>query len=457
MHLNVCNLNFNMKKLLQLVSVLCLISFALRGQADDLVDTMRLAQRNDPEFKAAASTRDSTLEAYPQARSGMLPLINITGRSSRMRITNSAGNIISLGGTRVAGSNDYTLRLEQPLINFTNWMQLFEARATVKQAIATYNAAVQDLIIRVASAYFAVLEAQDNVRFTAAEKEANEQQLLQAKQRFEVGLDAITSVHDAQASYDNVVARLISTKNEVQNSLERLKQITGVRHEKLAPLKTTIPLVRPKPNNSDQWIKMSTQKNYDLIAARFAAQAARENIKINYSGHFPIVNLFADYRENHTGNVTGSGNLDQRIETIGIEVNVPIYQGGLVVSQTRQARYDYLTAINNLDEAYKATVSNTRQFFNNVVSGIGIIKAAKQAIISAESSLESNRAAFKVGTRTILDVLNRQRDLYDTQRVLAAEQYRYIINILELKRAAGTLNIADLEEINSWLKTKKRT
>ena len=291
------------------------------------------------------------------------------------------------------------------------------------------------------------------MHFTSAEKRANERQLDQATQRFKVGLDAITSVLDAQSAYDTSVALEIANKNAIKNTREKLREITGTYHQHLVPLKEKVPLLRPDPDSPKLWTDLAKKRNYTLLASRFTAQAAKELIKLNYSGHFPTVNFFADYRENHSGNSSGTGLLDQRFESLGLEVQVPIYQGGLVVSQTRQAQYDYLTALSELDLAYKATISNTHVSYNNVLSGINIIKADKQAIISADKSLESTEAAFRVGTRTMVDVLIKQKELFDTQKILARDTYDYINNILLLKQAAGILSIADLEEINTWLKT----
>lgn len=430
--------------------------FVSSSFAADLIDVYRDALRNDPVFKAATTTYYSSKEALPQARAALLPQLLGTGTLTRNRQNNGAANAASgAAGTQVFTQHNFTAQLSQTIFNYANWIRVKTAAASVKQAQATFNASAQELIIRVADAYFNVLQAKDNLRFTQSELRANERQLEQARQRFKVGLDAITSVYNAQAAYDAVAAQKIADENEVANRREALREITGELYRNLSGLRGKLPLVRPVPNDQEAWVSVATRQNYVLLAARYAAVAARENIKVNAAGNFPTADFTSSY--NDTGNTRPfPATSDTTTANLGVSLNFPVFQGGLVLSQTRQAKYDYQTASYQMDSTYRSTSVTTRQTFNSVVAGISKIKADRQAVKSAQSSLDSSEAAFKVGTRTIVDVLDDQKNLYDAQRTLAIDQYTYIRDILTLKQAAGTLSVSDLEHINSWLATRKR-
>lgn len=428
------------------IGLICMSLLSTAYATDDLLDVYGDALRNDPTFKSARAARLSAEQALPQAEASGLPSLILTGNSLYNKQYNR-GTVAS-AGTREFISHSYTFNLTQPLFDFAAWAAVSQASESVKQAEATYHASAEDLIIRVAAAYFAILEAEDTLRFTEAEKRANQRQLEQAQQRYKVGLDAITSVYDAQAAYDGTVAEVIAAKNNLANSKEALRAITGKYYSKIIGPKAEIPLPRPNPDDISSWVAMATRQNYTLLASRFASKVAKENIRITFAGNLPVVDAVGSFTRAGSGG-TGFGGLNQHSYTAGVQLSFPIFQGGLVLSQSRQAKYDYQQALADMETTYRTTVDTTRQTYNNVISGISKIKADRQAVISAQSSVESSEAAFKVGTRTIVDVLDAQRNLYDAQRILSRDQYAYINDFLALKQAAGTLNIADIEQINS--------
>jgi len=411
----------------------------------NLMEVYRDALQYDPTYKQAKATRDSVNEARPQARAGLLPDLTTSGDIAKTRQKQTSTSL-----TDNFTSTEYNIRLTQPIFDFASWMNLSVAKATVKQANAAYKAAFLNLITRVAQAYFDILEAKETLRVTRAEQKANARQLDQANQRFKVGLDAITSVHDAQASYDIVTAQVFADENNLENARERLREITGIYYPHIATMRTKFPLLKPQPNKVEAWSTVAVKQNYELQAAKYAKIAARENIKVNFAGHLPIIDGFASFQEIDSF-FAGIPN-DFTTRRYGLQVSLPIYQGGLVSSLTRQARADFHAASAQEEQAYRGTINNTHTNFNNVVTGIRKIKADKQAIVSAESSVKSNEAAFKVGTRTIVDLLIAQRNLYDVQRNLAVDQYAYINDTLRLKEAAGILTEQDLRQINGWLK-----
>lgn len=437
-----------MKRVLKTIVAATTLLVAMQGaQAVSLKQVYREALNNDPTFQEAMAQRLSSHENLPQAISGLLPFINLEGnvRDERFEAFISPTRTITK-----AGAHNYVLSLSQPVFNYANIARVRQADALVKQADANFIAAQHDLIIRVAARYFTVLAAEDTYRFTQAERRANFRQLDQAKQRFKVGLDAITSVYDAQAAYDAVVANEITARNNIKNALEQLREITGVYHRKLQPIRERIPLIRPNPANSEEWVHTAMHQNYLIQSARYAMEAAKKNIQANFAGHFPQVNVIANYINNSIPRV-GFGTSNTETSNVGLELTFPIFQGGLISSQTRQARFDCQATAAAYERTMREQVSNARQAYNNVIAGIRNIQANRQAIVSALSSVESSEAAMKVGTRTIVDVLDAQQSLFDAQRNHANAQYEYINNMLALKQAAGILSFDDIRKINRWL------
>lgn len=430
--------------------IICILYFLFHCQfclAADLIEVYRDALGNDPIYKAIEAKTLADKEIYPQARAGLLPAIIATADVSR---NHAYKKLFPDEVPNYYGTHNYLVTLDQPLFNYTSIKEFQRSKAIVKQAAANLRAAQQDLVLRTAKAYFDVLIAQDNLRFTQGEKKAVGRQLEQAKQRYNVGLDAITSVYDAQATYDAVVAREISDQNDIINQFENLRKITGRIYPSIAHIKTTIPLLKPDPTRVESWVSSAERYNSTLQAFRYAADAAKENIGAAAGGGLPTVNIVTNY-SNFNPIQSGFTGHDHSSAGVGLALNFPVFQSGLVMSQTRQAKYSYEQALSDLEANYRNATVSTRQFYNNVISGISIVQADRQTVISATSSVESNEAAYQVGTRTIIDVLLVQNRLYDAQRQLASDQYTYINDVLALKNAAGTLSTVDLEEVNTWL------
>jgi outer membrane protein len=432
--------------------LLCGLSFS--ASAADLMDVYTQALQSDPKFQSAYAGYLANKESVPIARAQLLPTVAATGafqakKDSRTTLDNPVNTL-----TNTYESRTFSLNLSQPIFNVANWSKLRQASATAKQAQATYDVAAQDLMIRVAKAYFKILEAEDNLRFTQAEKIATAKQLDQAKQRYKVGLDAITSVYDAQASYDLIVAQEIASQNDLVNRQAELREITGSLYTQLAPLKNKLPLVSPQPANLQAWIDTAKQQNFNINAARYAVDAAKQNVNANFAGHLPVLSAVASYGESNVSReMNGPGQVDTSGSIVGLQLSVPLFAGGGVTAQTHQAQYSYQKSLADLEDVYRSTLSLTSQYYNSVNAYISKLKADRQAILSNESSLRSTEAAFKVGTRTIVDVLLAQKNLFQAQRLYTADQYAYINGILALKQQAGTLNPGDLQEIDTWLQS----
>ncbi len=441
-----------MKKIL--FGVVTSLVFVKCAYADDLLQVYQQALENDPVIQAAKATRDASMEALPQSVATLLPNIGATAQTSSVHTSERAASFAA--GGRGAGDDnsfnqhDYTLRLTQPIFNFQSWMQVRAASAASKQAQATYNAALQNLIVRVATAYFNVLNAQDALQYTAAQEAAVANQLKQIKERYQVGLDTMTNVYQAQADYDSLVAARIAAQNNVQNNMEALRVITGRTYDSLKPLSSEVPLISPEPASPELWIEAGEKNNWTLLAARYATEAAKENIRVSYAGHFPTVNAVGSYQN---GNDVGVApvNKTQWESDVGVQVSLPLFQGGAVVSQTRQAQDNYVAAGDQMESSRRQTVLQVQQSYNNVVAGISKIDADKIAVTSSASALDSTQAGYKAGTKTLLDVLTAEQNVYQARTNLAADLYSYINNTLALKQAAGSLSGADVVGVNHWL------
>ena len=411
--------------------------------AEDIVEVYRLALENDAQLKTARATRDAALETRPQAKALLLPYVGLGAEAWRTNIDYKHG-----ANDTNSTSSDLSLSLRQSVYNRAYWVQLEQADAVIAKAEAEYAAAEQELVRRVAQAYFDVLSAQDRLEFSQAENKAIARQLDQAKQRFEVGLIAITDVHEAQAAYDQSRADLIRAENDVDLAWEALREITKVPVSELKTMKGDIPLDPPDPADIDEWNTTAQEQNLAIQAARYGMEVAKQNIEVQRSGHFPTLDLVGGYaldRDDET--IPG----DRDTARIGLQLDLPIYTGGATTSRTRQAGFEFEAAQESLDQQRRATSRQVRDAYRTVVASISGVEALKTLTISAESALEATQAGYEVGTRTLVDVLNAQRDLYSARSNYAQVRYVYILNGLSLRQASGILEPADMERVNALL------
>jgi outer membrane protein len=439
-----------------LLYLLVAISLPFLAHATDLIDIYQQALENDPVFKQAYSDYMSTSEAILQARSALLPQLYLSGQAGH--------NFNNLGNSRlnrIYNSDQWQLTASQALFNYEAWAQVQQAKATVKVAQANFNDAAQVLILRTANAYFQALLAKDTLNFAEAKKRANERQLDQAKQRVKVGLEPITSVYEATAAYDQSVATVIAARSNQTNQFELLRQLTNHLYVHLSPLRR-IPLIKPEPNNVNVWVDTGLKQNYKLFAAKYSLQAARENIKAQSAGNWPNIALQGNATHTFLYSRPPSAPAPaftlpslQTTSNLALTMSFPVFQGGLVLSKTKQAQYDFQTVSQQLEQTCREIVANSHIAFNTITNGVSKVKADRRTIISQKNSLESTEAQFQAGTRTMVDVINAQQRLFEAQEQLASDQYNLINAILQLKYLAGTLKVADLEEVNSWLATEK--
>ncbi|GAB7229925.1 efflux RND transporter outer membrane protein VpoC [Vibrio rotiferianus] len=440
-----------MKKLLPLFISAALGSMSTSALADSLAEIYDLAKQNDPQLLSVAAQRDAAFEAINSSRSALLPQINLTAGYNLTRgdTDPDAGSSISNDKNVLSAGVGFS----QELYNRASWITLDTAEKTARKSDASYAATQQGLILRVSQAYFEVLRAQDNLVFVRAEKAAVGRQLEQTKQRFEVGLSAITDVHDAQAQYDAVLADEVLAENSLINSYESLREITGQEHKNLNILDTARFSASPSNATAEALLDQAKTENLSLLSARISQDIARDNISLASSGHLPTLSLdggynYSDQAESINDNTTDGFN-------IGVNLAVPLYTGGSITSKTKQAEFAYVAASEDLEKEYRSVVKDVRAQNNNINASIGALKAYEQSVVSAKSALEATEAGFDVGTRTIVDVLDSTRRLYDANKNLSNARYDYILSVLQLRQAVGTLSEQDVLDVDAGLKPAK--
>jgi len=437
------------KRLIPLFVLLVLFT-NMKANAVDLLSVFTLAEREDPIYREAIASYRATLETKPQARSQLLPVVSLSANTFSNDQKISTDSAFTTGDREPGfNSHGYALDITQPLFRADAFLTFKQSDSIIQQAQAELSVSQQDLILRVAERYFEVLAAYDNLVFANAEKKSLERQLEQANQRFEVGLTAITDVHEARAGYDRALAEEILAGNTVDIARENLREITGEYIESFSGLGEKMPLVSPEPDEIDVWTKISLEQNLGIIAAKENLETARQEINIQKAGHLPTLDLVARKRYDTSGG--RFGDIQIHTDSIGLEVNVPLYQGGLVNSRTREAQERFNQAMEQLQQQYRSAQRTTREAYLGVISGISQVKALKQALISTETALQATTAGFDVGTRTAVDVVVSERATLQAKRDYARARYDYILNTIRLKKAAGTLSPEDLRLINSWL------
>ena len=432
--------------------------------AEDLAEMYNLALQSDPVVQKAQAQALAAKEGITQARAILLPQINAqasytdSSNDTQLSQANDDG-VVFFDATIDSTRYQYGASLNMQLYHHDSWLRMSNAKKQAHQSDIALQLAQQDLIVRVTQAYFNVLSAKDDLEFARAEQKAIERQLEQTKQRFAVGLTAITDVHEAQAQFDNAEAEVIKAENNVYNSEEALRTITNRYPENLSTLDTSsFSTTEIMPNNANEWQQIAESKNLELIIQKVAMDIAKENINIAQAGHYPTLDLNGNLGSSKTeSSYTAFGqNFENNTpyydnSSIGITLTVPIYSGGRTSSAVRQAQQNYVATSQDLESAHREVVRNTRNAFNTVRAAISGIKALEQSVISAESALKATEAGFEVGTRTIVDVLNSTRNLYNAKRNLSSTRYGYIQSILALKRAAGTISQQDIIDINKGL------
>jgi outer membrane protein len=432
---------------------LLLACSASSSYALDLKEAMELAQQYDTTYQAAYANYLAVREASSQSTAAVLPQIDFNAYIQRGETdTERSGTTTSSDNN----SDGYSIDLKQVIFDKTVFDNLDQGEAIAAQAYADVESARQDTIVRLATAYFDVLTAIATLETASAQKKAIGKQLEQSKERFNVGLSAITDVKEQQASYDVASADEIIATNDLSNRREALRVIINTYPDKLKIARPEIPLAVPEPLDIDAWQKKSLENNFTLLSRKYAVEAAQNAYDGSKGGHYPTLGLNASYGivnaddRSFSGitNIPASETTDAKIM---LNLNVPIYRGGFTSSTVRQ-KLSQLDQAKALEEQEKRiTIALARSAYLSLEADIAQVQARKQAVISTQTSLDATLAGYDAGTRTSVDVLLSQRQLYSAQRDYAVARHTYITNSLELKRVAGTLTMKDIDVINEWL------
>ena len=437
------------------------------ASAASLLEVYQQAIQSDPRIHEAEARRLAALEAEPQARGVLLPQISFSGdyTDSSFEGTSifedSSGLPVPIDTESDSETTRWQVSLRQTLFRWDQIVGLRRANKLVAKAEADREAAQQDLIIRVGQNYFDVLAAEDRLTARHANKQAIARQLEQAKQRFDVGLIAITDVQESQAAYDQAVADEIAAKRSLASAREFLREITGEYVSSLSAPGEEFPMRTPKPNSETGWVDMALDQNLVLVSSRLDEKLARDEISFRRNGYYPTIELVASTSDFDTeadrivgGSPSSIADSDGRSDSIGIQFSVPLFQGGSNTSRVREAVYLHRAAREQLQRVTRETERATRDAYLGVLSEMSRVEALKQAVQSSRTALEATEAGFDVGTRTIVDVLNSQFNLYSSITLFYQARYDYLMNVLRLKQAAGNLQVQDLEEIDRWLKER---
>ncbi len=451
-----------------LIAIFGLAAVPVPAGAASLLEIYQQALQSDPQIHEAEARRLAALEARPQARSVLLPQITADGSYSMTetsgpisQINPATGNFETFDATIETDTTNWSLSLRQTLFRWDQIVGLRRADKSIARAEAVREAAQQDLIIRVAQRYFDVLAAEDRLRSIHADRQAIARRLEQAKQRFEVGLIAITDVQESQAAYDQSIADEIGAKRSLATAREFLREITGEYVTKLSAPKEDFPLRSPEPNAERDWVDLSLNQNLNLVASRLDEKLARDEISFRRNGHYPTLDLVASTSESSTDQTfstsigSGTDSLTNPRDSIALQLSIPIFAGGGTSSRVKEAVYLHRASREQLQRVTRETERQARDAYLGVLSEMSRVQALKQAVASSRTALEATQAGFDVGTRTIVDVLNSQFALYAAITNYEQSRYNYILNVLRLKQAAGTLQIQDLEDIDQWLVDRK--
>lgn len=436
---------------------------AAQAAADDLHTIYELAIANDPQIGAAEASYMARREIVTQSRAQLLPFAQITGNTSHGRrfspqpfvdtnpTSATFGEVIaSHGPTSRFNNHGFTASVSQAIFDVTRFFQWRQARNVEAQAAAQFAAQQQELIVRVAEAYFNILEAQDRLSSSQAEREAVERQLEQVRQRFDVGLVAITDVLESTAAYDSSSVTVIEAEGAQDISFERLLRLTGRSYGTIAGLSQDFPVEHPEPRDEEAWVQAALQNNFDLKAAREAVRSAEKQVHISRAGHYPTIGAQASY--NHS--VSGGGDFfgsKNNSTNLSLQMTIPVFSGLSTRSRTKESAYRLEETQRNFDLTQRTTVETTRNLYSAINTDVARVRARLRAIESSQSALDATETGYEVGTRNIVDVLIAQQRLFAAQFQYASARYQYIMDTLRLKQIVGSLSPQDITDLNQFI------
>ncbi|MBK8285454.1 MAG: TolC family outer membrane protein [Ahniella sp.] len=435
-----------------------LMALSVSANAADLMEVYEAARASDPQLAIAEANARGSAAGVGVARAALLPQINASyGKDRNWQEFTQLGPDPAgppLSSTESSGrSSSFSANLSQSIYDHSDYMRLRAAKASRSRGELDRDAALDQLFVRVSEAYFNVLTAQTNLTSAEAQEKAVGRQLEQAEQRFEVGLSAITEVHEARAQFDSARAAVIQAQNGLDDTYEALTELTGSPIDSVDPLQDEIPLQKPTDGELEDWVQSALEMSPSIRAQQQALESAGFNAKAAWSGHLPTLGLSARYSDTSTeGELSPFDRVDPLSKSLNVTLSIPIFAGGATQAGYKQAVANRDAAAESLEQTKRAVTRQTRSAYRSVVAGISSVEARKQALVSARSALEATQAGFEVGTRTIVDVLLSQQQLFNQEREYARSRHDFILSQLRLKQSAGTIDVSDIQAVNALLK-----
>jgi outer membrane protein len=424
------------------------------GKAQGLLEIYQQAQTHDSTWASAKSTYDALQEKVVQGRALILPSVTLDAEANQnnaeTKYSGSAANPFT-GGRQNFGSLGYNVNFTQPLWRKQNSVQYEQSKVQVAQAENALSVARLDLMVRTATAYFDVLLAQDKLDLIAAQKAAVTRQLEQAKANFNVGTATITDVNEAEAKFDLLIAQEIATQNELEVKKRAIQAITSQSPAQLASAKEKLNIMIPQPQDMEQWVKMAEEQNPQVKVQQQSVEIATQEIDRAHAGHYPTLDAVATWADNRANGGVNAIGSDQQQLTVGLKMEIPLYQGGSISSKEREAASNQQKAQDDVELARRNADFQTRQAYLTVASTVAQVKAFEQALVSSQSSMDSTSLGYEVGVRTSVDVLNAQQQLFSAKRDLLEARYTWMLSVIKLKAAAGVLTEQDFVATNNLL------
>ena len=437
-------------KIKLLVSLVGLALVSGAAQSADLMGLYNEAKNYDAQYAGARASLDAGREKLPQGRSGLLPQINASANTN-WNETNTKLRSTGVNSRSNYNTNAWSVSLTQPLFRWQNWVNYTQSELAVAIAEAQFAQASQDLILRVAQAYFDVLQSQEALASAQAQKVAISEQLESAKRNFEVGTSTITDTHEAQARFDLADAQLIAAESDLTVKREVLRTVVGKAHEDLKPLKAGVEIPRPQPDDINQWAKQAETGNVGVQVAEKNAEIADQEISKQRSGYLPTLDIVASRAGNSQGSSAFFPGNDSIANVVGLQLQIPIFSGGVTWSRDKEAVALHEKSLADLNNAKRGASLQARQSYLGVSSGLAQVRALEAALVSSQSAVDSNKLGYEVGVRINIDVLNAQSQYFDTRQKLMKARLDTLIAQLKLKAAAGNLSEADFKAVNTLL------
>lgn len=449
-----------------LALALLLTGISTQSHATDLLQAYELARQSDPQLSAAESQRDAQGEGVVQSRSALLPQINGDASWNKNKQDSDGSEVVggivqpSAVTTNDTTSTSYGVTIRQSVYDHSNYARLGASKLRASQAEADYDAASDSLVVRTADAYFNVLTGIETLASSRAEERSVKRQLDQAEKRLEVGLAPITDVHEARARYDSARANAILAANTLDDAREALAEITG---QSIQNIRGLAPSYQPENTDTrtvDEWVALAMASNPSLQSRERALAAAEKDVAAARAAHYPTLSATASWRDNGSDTdferfqpapAFSTSENNSQSNSVGLQLNIPIFSGFATQSRVRQSINQRDIAADQLEQQKRSITRQTRTAYRSLIAGLAEVEARRLAVVSAQSAYEAGEAGLEVGTRTIVDVLIAQQQLYLAQREYARARHAFLVNTLRLRQAAGVLELGDVQNVNRSL------